>query len=404
MSDFPIYIKIEDIEDYCDDLVFKDEIIKYLIYLRDYLVKVCYRWNDDQIEDLINISNLSTKYERIPYYPVFGLNDTHISRSEYITFLRELDDVTVPFIRQKLLVLSPESKEDESKIIKNYPLFNFDYKHILDYSESLKKDKLEYLTWILDKYNYVHKINNYYPFHMHDFNGYIKDDFHIEVEKRISALKRYPNMKHEKYSDTNKILSESRSNKMNEYFNSHPDLYWFTVGDIKKHAANLPHVADRIIYLEYVAKELQLHKEYEFPFEIEDINLFLDLEIKYYKKIEPYKSQSITDNITPIHTKDPIRLHWQDDNALIPYLIKLLFDENFISISDLENRRDFIQQSFFKNNGKIFEASEVAVVEHNNNNNPSKKPSKAFKVERVIEKLKSKREELNQKPKRKTKK
>ncbi len=143
---------------------------------------------------------------------------------------------------------------------------------------------------------------------------------------------------------------------------------------------------------------------------------FIEKEIMKYKNNQKINF-STTENIEIPDVNDkpneaiskkiifnPIRLHWQSDNILIPYLLERLFQEGFINNSDFELRRDFIEQSFYKKNGSIFSAKEAGSAESNYKLNTESKPKNSHKVDRAIVDLKSKRDELIKKESSGTKK
>ena len=120
--------------------------------------------------------------------------------------------------------------------------------------------------------------------------------------------------------------------------------------------------------------------------------------IPFSENIESLKNDDKSDIVVSDIIKcDPIRLHWQSDNILIPYLLERLFQEGFINNSDFELRRDFIEQSFYKNKGSVFSAKEAGSAESNYKLNTDSKPKNSHKVDRVIVDLKSKRDELSKK-------
>lgn len=116
------------------------------------------------------------------------------------------------------------------------------------------------------------------------------------------------------------------------------------------------------------------------------------------ENVESLKNDDKSDKVvSDIIKLNPIRLHWQSDNILIPYLLERLFEENFINYSDYELRRDFIEQSFYKKSGGIFSAKEAGSAESNYKLNTESKPKNSHKVDRVIDDIKSKRDELTKK-------
>lgn len=123
--------------------------------------------------------------------------------------------------------------------------------------------------------------------------------------------------------------------------------------------------------------------------------------------IDSLKNDDKSDKIDSDNIKfNPIRLHWQSDDTLIPYLMEQLFQAGFINVNDNDLRRKFIEQSFYKRNGDIFTAKEVSSVESNikSNRRNKYKPKKANIVDRVIDDIKSKRDELSKKRTSRTKK
>lgn len=119
--------------------------------------------------------------------------------------------------------------------------------------------------------------------------------------------------------------------------------------------------------------------------------------IKEINKIENLNKLTENDinnqiNDSEMRIGDTIKMKWQKDNVLIPYLFELLFNEGFILQSDYEDRHKFIEQSFLKKSGKPFTAKESDQMELNykSNSKSNKKPRNGFKAERVVEKLKSK--------------
>ena len=154
MDDFSNMFDVSCIEKHISKLS-NEKKLEYILSLRDLCIDMCYHWDDKRIGSLIESTGLKHDYEPIPYFASMDLDQTHISRSLYIKFLRHLNDTLLPFLRKRIFELDPDIKEDTSKIIKDYPVFYFDYKMILDYSETLKEDKVAYLEWILSEYNYL---------------------------------------------------------------------------------------------------------------------------------------------------------------------------------------------------------------------------------------------------------
>jgi len=126
---------------------------------------------------------------------------------------------------------------------------------------------------------------------------------------------------------------------------------------------------------------------------------YIDIEINFYKDKQKIENEAVKQKTTiespdAKPQKDTIRLHWQSDDVLIPYLMEQLFQEGFINNSDFELRRDFIEQSFYKKNGSIYNAKEAGTAESNYKINKNEKPRNAHKVDRIIDNLISKREEI----------
>ena len=215
-------------------------------------------------------------------------------------------------------------------------------------------------------------------------------------------MKRYPELM---VTLSTKEMQNKKSKTTKMKVKLDPDLCNFDIEKIRKKLKSLNTPNEKLIYIEYVRKEAKHNKNnFSSENEFDELIKFLNIETGFYYKTLQLSSLSKGVNIENSSIKEPVRFHWQDDNTLIPYLIKLLYNEGFISPADWENRKEFIEQSFYKNEGDIFTAKEVASVEHGMKYNVGEKPRKSFKAERIVKKMKLKGEEIKNKPISKSKK
>ncbi|MFZ4592143.1 MAG: hypothetical protein ACOYN6_14160, partial [Ignavibacteria bacterium] len=304
---FPFTVDVEEIRKNINSLGTKEEKIKYLLSLRDDYCIHCYNAKDRAIENFRYSQDIENKFERIPYSENYDIEQTHISHSEFVLLLRHIDSISLPFVREELLKLDKDIKEESDILINDYELFGFDINKVLNHSNTLKEHRILYLQGVKTDYEEYFKMRYRNDFDI-DVNYEIRNSVFLkEIDDRINAIKRCPNR--------------------------------------------------------------------EFP------NLT--------KEKVKNESSEITEKPETTN-KEIIKLHWQDDNSLVPYLFKLLYDEGLISSGDFEDRRQFIEQTILKKNGEIFTAKEVSAYESSYVLNKGDKPKKSAKVERVTIEMKSK--------------
>lgn len=263
MDVFPVLFEIEEIISHIKTLKVKKYIIDYLINSREELILICYHFSDYQIEKYLQNRNIKLKFEKLPYHAFGDIEQTHVSRSEYIQFLRHIDKELLPFVRKELSKLYKDIKEDKSKIIKDYKIFNFQIKNILNYSNELSEDKISYLNWI--KMEYIKDNNkkfnsNSLKVSSDDnlernirFFEILRSPFIKAVDFRINLLKRNPsliirNNSADFFNDLKKI-------KRAQLFKSEPFLFEFKFNEIKKRLESLKNFNKKLLYLVYVKKE-----------------------------------------------------------------------------------------------------------------------------------------------------
>ena len=405
--DIPVFFEIEELENHIKSLPSNDLKLEYLINLYNEYVTVCYYFFEYQIKNYLNSKNLDKKYPSIIYYPSTDKYQTHISSSKYITFLQLIDKKLLPFVRKEIRKYNRSFKEDKSKLIKDYPFFGYDFKKIINFIHTLKSDKLSYIRQIFYKrfdYLLVENAGQENVELKHDIQN---DELLNELRKMLITYERYPELLNQK----NEMFINSDKDEP-DLFKNDKSLCGFKLSGIKEHAKKIKNTEDAILYLMRVRKEA-LQNRHLIPDKNINHSFFtnLDHELDYYNKKQKVENeviskQSISKTESSETQIDPIRLHWQSDDTLIPYLMKRLFDEGFINNADYELRKDFIEQSFYKRSGKIFTSKEVSAVESNTkaNRKSNYKPGKAHKVDRVIGDLKSKRDEITQKKTSHTKK
>ncbi len=398
--DIPVLFEIDEIENHLKSLSTAKLKLDYLKELYFEFVEICYNFSDRKLQNYLVGKNAGEKYYPIPYYASTDKYQTHISRSKYINLLRQIDRNLLPFVRTEIKKLDESFEEDHSKIIKDYPVFNFNKEKIFEHIDTLTVDKLSYISMILEN------IRDYY------FEEYIpqrktKDDINLilnsdelysELKKMYITFRRYPERIFEK-----NIVDTKTDNDEPDLFKKDKSLCGFDLKGIKEHAKKFKNTNEAILYLLRVKKEAMQNRDL-IPDKTANKSFFSHLiyEIEFYKEKqkmenEALSKQSFAETKSTETNKGPIRLHWQSDNILIPYLLERLFQEGFINNSDFELRRDFIEQSFYKNKGGIFSAKEAGSAESNYKLNTENKPKNSHKVDRVIDDIKSKRNELTKK-------
>ncbi|MFZ4591817.1 MAG: hypothetical protein ACOYN6_12520 [Ignavibacteria bacterium] len=380
-----LVLEIDEIEKHLGTLGTDENKIKYLVYLRNEYFILCYNSNDRMIEMEISASVIK-KYERIPYLEMPDNEQTHISHSEFILLLRHIDGVLLPYVKEELIKVDKNIKEDLGIMKKDYEVFNFDLDKVLNHSNGLKEDRVLYLEAVKkDFVQYLEMI------HKDDYSCHLNNDlscssFLNEIDKRIISLKRYPNKVFPK------LVQEEVINEYPELFKREPLLFEFDINRIKDYTKGLNNPIEQIRYMEFVKKEAKQNSNLFDEFEYLSFIHILDSEIEFYTKILKLPKMT-SDNSTKIESahKEIIKLHWQDDNSLVPYLIDLLHKEGLISKGDYENRKQFIEQTILKNNGEVFTVNEVSSYEHSFEYvNKKGGPRKRAKIDRVINEMKSK--------------
>ena len=402
MSKYTFYFQISEIEKYLDTLK-KDEKIEYLISLRDSLIDVCYHTSDKDLKYLLDNPLFSDKSESIPYYKSTDFEQTHISRSVYINFLRYIDGTLLPFVRNNLKKLDKNIKEDIGKIIKDYPVFDFNHEEVLDFSETLKHDKIAYLEWILKEYiNLCENRPDLDPYYDYD-NQYQGSLFKEEITKRIAAIKRYPKMTFKKFADKKTEIEKQKETPLMNKVESKKDpiLFEFNFEKIKEHLKSFKNPSDTIFYLEFIKKEAKHFQDSFIPGKLYlDLINSLDIEIEFYSKKLTKTSKSLlaiekndSIDIKNKYGKDDnlpqnniIKMRWKKENVLLPYLFKVLFEEGFISETDYKMRHKFIEQSFNRKNGLpfTFKISDQTESNYKTNIKTNHKPKNAFMIDKVI--------------------
>lgn len=399
-SNIPAFYEIEEINKYLNSLPTKERKLDYLKLLYEEYIYIAYNSSDTILKLYLRMESIDTKYPPIPYIEDIDVYQTHISRSKYIIFLKKIDEVLLPFVRNEIRKYDKSFTEDESKIIKDYPVFDFNTDEIIKFSHTLKKDKFSYLEWIRLKRMYYFKEVLYPKLRRAKVDEKIKrDELYQELTRMMITMKRHPESEKEIIMKNNNSPTDRKS-----------ELYWdengfceFSLNAIKENAKKEENTKSAVIYLLRIKKEamqlknLMAKSDYNKSFFSQ-----LDIEISFYKEKQKIENEAISiqpsdETSVSEPQKEPIRLHWQSDDVLIPYLMKSMFDEGFINNADFDARKDFIEQSFYKKSGKIFTAKEVSSVESNYDLNTDNKPRKAFKVERVINNMKAKRDEISKK-------
>lgn len=406
--DLPVFFEIDEIKNHLQSMPSNNLKLYYLKELYKEFVVICYNYSDKKIQNYLTGKEAGPKYYPIPYYASTDKYQTHISRSKYINLLRDIDRKLLPFVRKEILMIDESFEEDHSKIIKDYPVFDFNIEDIFKFIDTLKKDKVSYINLMIEKR--IDYFNESYsrPDNWMERDKMIEnDELLLELKKMYITFKRYPELINEKHNVNIKPVNEEL-----DLFKNDKTLCGFDLDGIKKHAKKFKKTQDAILYLIRIRKEALQNKDL-IPKKKINYSFFSNLthELDYYNKKQileddEISKQSKSKTESSVTKIDPIRLHWQDDDTLIPYLMKRLFDEGFINNSDFELRKEFIEQSFYKKSGKIFTAKEVSTVESNTNSNTKNNymPRKAHKVDRVIGDLKSKRDEITQKKTSRTKK
>ncbi|MFA5011255.1 MAG: hypothetical protein WC644_04805 [Ignavibacteria bacterium] len=394
----PVFFEINEIEDYLKSLPSNKLKLDYLKELYSEFIFVCYRVQDKNLGNYIKSKNLGHKFFPIPYIPSTDKYQTHISMSEYIKFLRLIDGKLLPFVRKEIKKLDKSFKENHSLIIKDYPVFNFNKEKILQYIDTLTIDKLGYIYFMIrNRTEYFHGLHSKKMTPQEIDILLNEDDLYSELKRLQYTLERFPERMNEK-----NILNTNTEKDEPELFKIDKSLCRFDIIGIKEIAKNKGNSQDAIIYLMHVKKEALQNENLIPNGAIQSLLRYLAIEIDFYKEKQKMENESFAKQSSvaaaPLEPKkDTIRLHWQGDDVLLPYLMKQLFDEGFINSSDYELRRDFIEQSFYKKNKAIYSAKEAGTAESNYKLNKNNKPSKSHKVERVIDSLKSKRDELSEK-------
>ncbi len=394
------YFDVKKIDDFLKSLPDNEQKLKELKELYKEFVTACYNTSEAQLESYKSFKGLGIEYMSIPHNPDADIYQTHISSSQYVKMLRKIDTKLLPYIRKEIKKLDKSFEEDKTLITKDYPIFNFDKDKVIDYIDKLKKDKLRYIRLIHDKRCEYYLITRQSTQKVGEVVLMFDDDELIILLRNLYyALERYPERINEKTKD---ILGISK--KTPELFKKDKTLYEFEFGKIKEHAKKIENANDAILYLLHVRKEaLQNKKLLKFNDPEEMLVENLDIEINFYKdkqKIEnalPLPSTSGKNQ----PQKDPIRLHWQKDNVLLPYLMISLVNGEFISNSDNEKIFNFIEQSFYKASGGIFTADDARAAVSNYNINKREdnkgKPSKAYQVDTLINNLKEEESKLSKK-------
>ncbi|MCX6159341.1 MAG: hypothetical protein NTY74_15280 [Ignavibacteriae bacterium] len=380
---YKLVFEIDEIEKNLGTMVTDEEKIKYLLDLRNHYIFFCYNLNDRAIRLEIHPSVIR-KYEFIPYSVTSDFEQTHISRSGFVLLLRHIDRELIPFVRAELFKLDKDIKEDLRIMTKDYNLFNFDLNKVLDHSNDLKEDKILYLEGVIKDYEQNLKEECDKDFGLNYYHELSNSEFVKGVKDRIIAWKKYPDILFPK------LVKEEAKAENPEVFKLDPILYEFKFYRIKEYTKGLNNPVEQIKYLEFVKKEAKQNTKY---FEEDEYIIFirsLNSEIEFYTKILNISNIN-TDNAVSSSNKEIIKLHWQDDNSLVPYLLDLLHKEGLISNGDYENRKQFIEQTILKNNGEVFTAKEVASYEYSFENiNTKGAPRKRAKVERISGELKVK--------------
>ena len=390
---------LEEIKKHLETLESKKDKMEYLLQLRTKYYFACYNSSDKMIESYISSQEDLVKYERIPYSRNADIYQTHISRSEFILLLRHIDSILIPFVNNELIKLDNNVEDVKGIMNKDYKIFDFNLNKIFEHSNTLKDNKILYLEAVkIDYKQFLDKIVEENPFTNFNYD-FFQDDFNRNLDERINALKRYPEVEFPNFVE---IADEKVIEKVTpKIFIMEPTLFEFDIFRIKEHVKGINNSAGQIKYLEFVKKEAKQNSSYFDEFEYLSFIQTIDSEIDFYTKIFNMPQIKIDNNVNASPTlKENIKLHWQDDNSLVPYLFKLLLDEGFISGGDFADRKQFIEQSICKKNGEIFTAKEVASYESGMKVNKNGVPKKAEKVQRAISKLKAKSNELKEKPKK----
>lgn len=230
--------------------------------------------------------------------------------------------------------------------MKDYKLF-FNVIQFKDYLKKFKdaSEKLEYLKYVKNEYSDL-----FYHYNDVELGMFLKEhnlDDKVEINYLVGLF----------------------TNKLNRV-------------DGSMYASFLKNIRDRL--LPFVEKEISiLNTELNEPTLNKEIKNNEDL-------VSPEVIKTASDVI--VNPNNLIKLRWQKENVLLTYLFDALFKEGFISNDDYSDRHKFIAQSFIKSNGKPFTSkeSDQSQLNYSNNKKTNKKPRNAFKVDRVIEKVKSK--------------
>lgn len=396
----PVFYEIEQIENHLNTFETNELKLDYLMELYNEYVTVCYYLPNKQIGNYLKSKNLDTKFYAIDYIPSIDKYQTHISMSKYIRFLRLIDKELLPYVRKEIKKLNRSFKEDQSKIIKDYPVFGFDRKKMLEYIDTLTVNKISYIKQIIKKRIESIVISNPHIKSDDDFEKVFKnDDLYVELNKMLNLYERYPERLYERNLENKKT-----GDNVPELFRKDKSLCEFKLEGIKEYAKKYENTSDAILYLLHVNKEA-LQNSGLIPNTNSNNSFLTNLvhEIDFYEKKqrmekEILKELSPQEVTSSVPEKEPIRLHWKSDNILIPYLMDRLFEEGLISKSDFELKSEFIEQSFYKKNGSLFTQKESRTTESNYKNfNINNRPKNYYKVERVINSLKSKSDEIREK-------
>lgn len=120
-----LFIDVIEIKDYLKEL--NDiEKMEFLDYHLHELNQICYHYPDDAIEIVLKKHGLQDKFKRIKYSPMADFEHSHISRSEYESFLRLLSKNILPLLhtekrRLKTNVDNVEMKNEPENYILQTP-------------------------------------------------------------------------------------------------------------------------------------------------------------------------------------------------------------------------------------------------------------------------------------------
>lgn len=191
----------------------RNKKLNWISDLSQKLEKIYWKYDDQQLEELLSYYNILKKYPRKSYDEMITISPSRLGPSVFRNFLYYLEDYIRGFVNVHLINLRVEIKNEEIKNdIKSgkltdkekYPLWEYRASTIKKYSEDIfpeLADKIEYYSYVINQF----------------YQKYTGNEFILDFENQNA---KYEIIKLEKeFSHLNTIYNIKRNRRFDNYLN-----------------------------------------------------------------------------------------------------------------------------------------------------------------------------------------